>query len=131
MCQLHAMTYSCAPRPASRGGRALAFIITSNRQGYFLGGGLKFYGVSAHCCIHTYRFTAFCKILRGRHYMYALGWDDYKSPIWGYCFLGGAYRFTRVFSHLGVFLSLCLGSYTRIKAVAQMGSLGIIFINSH
>ena len=26
-CQLHAMTYSCAPRPASRGGRAIAFII--------------------------------------------------------------------------------------------------------
>ena len=26
-CQLHAMTCSCAPRPASRGGRAIAFII--------------------------------------------------------------------------------------------------------
>ena len=26
-CQLHAMTYSCAPRRARRGGRAIAFII--------------------------------------------------------------------------------------------------------
>ena len=30
-CKLHAMTYSCAPRPTSRGGRAIAFIIMATQ----------------------------------------------------------------------------------------------------
>ena len=33
-CELHTMTYSCAPRPASQGGRAIAFTIIAIRLNF-------------------------------------------------------------------------------------------------
>ena len=33
-CELHTTTYSCAPRPASRGGRAISFIIQASTLGF-------------------------------------------------------------------------------------------------
>ena len=58
-CQLHAMTYSCAPRPASRGGRAIAFIITGLHKAFGITGHahsadsryrMDFAQIAARCC---------------------------------------------------------------------------------